>query len=157
MQDHWTFRNPKPIRPIRELDEMRRRFEEEFARPFVRAVWEHIPEEEKGWAPAIDVFKQGDNFIVKTELPGVKQEDIDVSIVEGSLVIKGAKKADPVVKNEDYERNEIEYGPFYRTIGLPSSVDTAKIAAAVKDGVLTITLNCVAAAKPQKVVIKSES
>ncbi|MBI4295574.1 MAG: hypothetical protein HY667_00505 [Chloroflexi bacterium] len=63
------FRRRPPLRPFRELEEMRRRFEDEVTRPFMRAIWERIPEEDRGWSPAIDLYEKGDTFIVKAELP----------------------------------------------------------------------------------------
>ena len=88
--ERWRpVRGRVPFRPPRELEELRRRFEDEIARPFIRAIWEHIPEEVKGWAPSIDVFEKGDNFVVKVELPGMKQEDIDVSVSDDTVTVKG--------------------------------------------------------------------
>ncbi len=153
--ERWRpLRGRVPLRPIRELEEMRRRFEDDIARPFIRAIWEHIPEEVKGWAPSIDVFEKGDNFVVKVELPGMKQEDVDVSVSDDTLTIKGERKPESSVKDEDYYRSEIAYGSFYRSIALPSSVDTKNIEAVYEDGILRVTLQRAAGAKPKKVNIQ---
>ena len=61
-----------PLRPLRELEQWGRRFEDDFTRPFMRAVWDQIPEEEKGWAAPVDLYEKRDIVIAKVELPGVK-------------------------------------------------------------------------------------
>lgn len=142
------------FRPVRELEEMRRRFEDDFVRPVMHAVWERIPEEVKGWSPSVDIIEGGDTFEVKIELPGMKQTDVDVSVTDDMLAIKGERKPEGGVKNEDYYRNEIAYGTFYREIGLPAAVDTRNIEAVYEDGILRITLQRPAGAKPKKVNIQ---
>src|ERR1035437_3540196 len=93
-----------PMRPLRELEELGRRFDNEFTHPFVRAILDRVPEEEKDWAVAIDLYEKGDIVIAKVELPGVKQEDIDVSVSDDVLTVKGEKKTESTVKDEDYLR-----------------------------------------------------
>ncbi len=143
-----------PFRPIPELEEMRRRFEEDIVRPAMRAIWERIPEEQKGWAPPIDVIEKSDNFVVKVELPGMKQEDIDVSVSDDTVTIKGERKPESGIKDEDYDRSEIAYGSFYRSVVLPSSVDTKNIEAVYEDGVLRVTLQRASGATPKKVTVQ---
>jgi HSP20 family protein len=153
--ERWRFhQGSRHSRPIRELEEMRRRFEDDIVRPVMHAVWEHIPEEAKAWSPSMDVFEKGDDFEVKVELPGIKQEDVDVSISDGKLTIKGERTPDSKVKDEDYYRSEIAYGSFYRSIALPSSVDTRNIDAMYEDGILRVTLQRAAGAKPKKINIQ---
>ena len=76
-----------PWRSFRDLEEMQRRFDDILGRPFVPAVWRRIPTMEMGWAPAIDVFEKDDRFVVKAELPGMKEEDINISVVGDTLTI----------------------------------------------------------------------
>ena len=144
---------PTPWRPIRELEEMRWWFDEDIARPFMRGVWERIPEEEKSWAPSIDTFEMDDSYVVKVELPGMKLEDIDVSVSDDALTVKGQKKPESGVKDEDYYRSEIAYGSFSRTITLPSTADTKNIEASYEDGMLRIRLPRTAEATPKKVTV----
>jgi HSP20 family protein len=146
-------RDPLPFRNIRELEEMRRRFDEDVVRPVMRAVWERIPEEVKSWSPAVDVFEKGDNLMIKVELPGMKQEDIDVYVTQDKLTIKGERKPESGVKDADYFRSEVAYGGFYRSIDLPFSVDNKIIEAIYSDGVLRITLQRAAGSKPNRVTI----
>ncbi|MBI4188446.1 MAG: Hsp20/alpha crystallin family protein [Chloroflexi bacterium] len=141
-------------RAPRELEEMRRRFEEDVVRPVMRAVWERIPEEVKGWSPSIDIFEKGDSVIVKVELPGMKQEDIDAFISGDTLTLKGERKPESGIKEENYDRSEIAYGNFYREVELPSGVDTKNIEAVYEDGILRITLQKAAGAKPKKVTVQ---
>ena len=140
-----------PWRPFRELEEWDRRFDDLFGRPLSR--W---PVEEKGWMPAVDVFEKEDKFVVKAELPGMKEEDIDVSVVGDTLNIKGEKKTESEVKDEDYYRSERTYGSFHRSIGLPSSVDSSKIEANYEDGVLEVSLPKFAEVKPKKIAVSAK-
>src|SRR5208283_2375301 len=93
VMEKWKTGRVSPSwRPLPELEEMRRWFENDVAGPVIRAVYERIPEEQKSWAPRIEVFETSDNFVVKAELPGIKYEDIDVSAGDDELMIKGEKK-----------------------------------------------------------------
>lgn len=111
---------------------------------------------EDGWMPAIDVFEKDDKFVVKAELPGMKKEDIDVSVVGDMLNIKGEKKTETELKEENYYRSERSYGSFFRSIPLPSTVDADKIEANYEDGVLEVTLPKVAKVKPKKVKVSAK-
>jgi len=147
-------RDPMPFRPIRELDEIRRRFDEDVVRPVMHAVWERIPEEAKSWSPAMDIYEKGDNLVIKIELPGMKQEDIDLYVVEDSLTIKGKRDPDAGIKEDDYFRSEFAYGNIFRTVDLPYSVDTKNIDAVYEDGLLRVTLQRTAGSKPKKVTVQ---
>ena len=106
--------------------------------------------------PAVDVFEKGDKFVVKAEIPGMKEEDIDVSVAGNMLVIKGEKKTESEVKEADYYQCERAYGSFYRSIPLPSTVDTDKIEADFEDGVLEVTLPKSAEVKSKKVAVSAK-
>ena len=104
-----------------------------------------------GWTPALDVFEEKDNFVVKAELPGMKKEGIEVSFHAGSLSISGERKSE--TQNEDAEvyRAERFFGRFQRTVTLPAAVAADKVKAAYKDGVLTVTLPKNEEAKPKQI------
>jgi HSP20 family protein len=104
-----------------------------------------------GWTPALDVYEGKDSFVVKAELPGMKKEDIEVSLHDGSLSISGERKTE--TKHEDAEvyRAERFFGRFQRTVTLPTAVAADKVKAAYKDGVLTITLPKTEEAKPKQI------
>jgi HSP20 family protein len=155
--ERWQpSRGVAPWRPFRELEEMERRFEDIFGRPFAPAVWRRFPVREMAWAPAVEVFEKEDKFVVKADLPGVKEKDIDVSIEGDMLTIKGEKQSESEVKEESYYCCERSYGSFYRSISLPSKVDAGKIEADYEDGVLEVTLPKKAEAKAKKVTVSAK-
>jgi len=145
-----------PWRPFTGLEEMERRLEDIFGRPFLPAVWRRSPMLETGWAPAIEVFEKEDKFVVKAELPGMREEDIDVSIVGNTLTIKGERKAESEVKEEDYYCCERSYGSFSRSIAVPSNVDAKKIEASFEYGVLDVSLPKVPEVKPKKIAVSAK-
>jgi HSP20 family protein len=151
-EEKWRPEQNPPFRPIPELEEMRRKFDEDIVRPVMKAIWERIPEEARAWSPPMDLVEQGDTFLVKFDLPGVKLENIDVLVTDSELTVKGERPRE-VVKKEDYRRSEISYGAFYRSVMLPSTVDTAMVDAIYEDGVLRIMLQRAEGAKPRKVNI----
>jgi HSP20 family protein len=105
--------------------------------------------------PALNLSEKEDNFYVRAELPGVKPEDLDISVVEGRLLIRGERKIDVEEQKASYHRREREAGFFRRTIGLPVRVDPGKVSASMKNGVLTITLPKSEEAKPKKITVKT--
>ena len=112
--------------------------------------------EQRGWTPAIEVFEKEDRFLVKAELPGMKEEDIDISAVGDTLTIKGERKVESEVKEEDYYCCERSYGSFFRSIALPSHVDAQKIEASYEDGVLEVSLPKIPEVKPKKISVSAK-
>ena len=106
-----------------------------------------------GWAPALDVHEDKDSFIVRTELPGLKREDIEVSLHDGALLISGERKAEVKQEGVEVHRQERYYGKFQRALTLPAPVAADQIKAQYKDGVLTVTLPKVEEAKPKEIDI----
>jgi HSP20 family protein len=106
-----------------------------------------------GWAPALDVQEDKDSFVVRTELPGLKREDIEVSLHDGVLVISGERKAEGTQAGVETLRQERFYGKFQRALTLPKPVAADKITAQYKDGVLSVTLPKVEEAKPKQIDI----
>jgi HSP20 family protein len=104
-----------------------------------------------GWTPALDVYENKDNFVVKAELPGMKKEDIEVSLHDGSLSISGERKTESKHEEGGVYRAERFFGRFQRTVTLPTAVAADKVKAAYNDGVLTITLPKTEEAKPKKI------
>ena len=144
-----------PWRPLRELEGLEHNLEDVFGRLLPRE-WRRLPLEEKGWAPAVDVFEREDKFVVKAELPGMKEDDIDVSVVGDTLTIKGEKKSESEVKEEDYYRSERSYGSFFRSLTLPATIDTRGIEASYEDGVLEVNLPEAHEVKPKKVTVSAK-
>jgi HSP20 family protein len=104
-----------------------------------------------GWTPALDVYEQKDNFVVKAELPGMKKEDITVSLHDGSLSISGERKSETRHEDAEVYRAERFFGRFQRTVTLPAPVAPDKVKAQYKDGVLTVTLPKTEEAKPKQI------
>ena len=109
-----------------------------------------------GWLPAVDVIEEKDTIRLVAELPGVKPEDVKISLENNVLTIAGEKKKDEEVKDERVRRYERTYGAFERTFTLPATIDPNKIVAKYEAGLLTITLPKVEAAKPKLITVKIE-
>lgn len=107
------------------------------------------------WHPAIDAYRENGNLITKVELPGLTEKDVDVSMVENTLVIKGEKKREKEVKREDFYRIERAEGAFERRITLPSDVDGEKVKAKMKNGVLTVTIPVKEEVKPKEIKVEA--
>src|SRR5262245_28114275 len=104
------------------------------------------------WTPAVDIFEiENHDLVLKAELPGMTREDIEVTVENGTLVLKGQKKFDTDVKDEHYRRIERSYGQFFRSFTLPSTVDSSRVAADYKNGVLTVKLPFREEAKPRTI------
>jgi HSP20 family protein len=101
------------------------------------------------WAPRMDVFEKDGNLVVKAELPGVKKEDIQLTLDRGDLEIRGERKAESEVKEDDYYHVERSYGGFYRRLPLPFEVNAERIQANYSEGVLEISIPRPAEEKPQ--------
>ena len=107
-----------------------------------------------GWCPALDIAEKDDSVVVRVELPGLKSEDIEISVDRNMLTVSGEKKDESETTGENSYHVERRYGKFTRTISLPGEVNTDKIEAAQHEGVLTITLPKSEAAKPRKISVK---
>jgi HSP20 family protein len=92
------------------------------------------------WRPMVDTYEKDDAIVVKAELPGVDKEDISIDVNNNVLTIKGERKHDDEVKEENYHRRERFYGHFQRAFTLPDNVDAEKIDAKYNDGVLEVTV-----------------
>jgi len=105
------------------------------------------------WAPAVDIFEHEGNLVLKAELPGIEPKDVDVRVENNVLTLRGERKFENEVKREQYHRVERAYGTFSRSFTLPNVVDTDKIKAEFKDGVLRVTLPQREEAKPKQITI----
>lgn len=106
------------------------------------------------WVPPVDIFQSGDNeLVLKAELPDMTREDIDVTVENGTLTIRGDKKVSADVKDEQFHHIERRYGSFSRSFSLPRTVDTAKVVAEYKNGVLTVRLPLREDAKPRQIKV----
>jgi HSP20 family protein len=109
------------------------------------------------WTPSCDVFEDKENLKIVLELPGVKQEDVKISVENQILTIRGEKKQIAEENSERWHRYERTYGSFERTFTLPSSVDAERVQATVDHGVLTVTLPKSEKSKPKEIPVRSGS
>ncbi len=107
-----------------------------------------------GWTPAFDVYEEKDNYVVKAELPGMRREDINVSIQGGDLVISGERKSETTTEQAAVYRAERYFGKFQRAVSLPTSVSARDVRAEYKDGVLTVMLPKSEESKPKQIEVK---
>lgn len=143
-----------PWRPFREIDRIRREMDRLWDSFFERrpARVEEVSE----WFPSLDVSETATDYIVKVEVPGIDPKDIDISLMNNLLTIKGEKKQEKEEKDENYHLIERSYGSFTRSIRLPSQVQSDKINATYKNGVLRITLPKTEEAKKKEIKIQIE-
>jgi len=131
-------------------DAMDRLFEESFVRPS-RLLGAPVA----GTVP-LDIYQQDNNIIVKASVPGVKPEDIEVTVLGDTLTIKGEMKEEKEIKEEHVIRRERRFGAFSRSVTLPTPVDTNKASATFENGVLTLTLPVAEEAKPKTIQVKAK-
>lgn len=105
------------------------------------------------WAPAVDIYETENEVVVKADLPDVAEKDIDVRVENNTLTIRGERKFDQTVKEDNFLRVERAYGTFSRSFSLPNTVNTEGIQATYKDGVLKVELPKRAESKPKQVKI----
>jgi HSP20 family protein len=106
-----------------------------------------------GWSPPLDLYQDKENVYAKLELPGVKKEDVSISLHEGVLTISGERKEEVEATKSETYRNERYFGRFHRSVTLPMTVDASKVKAAYTDGILTVTLPKTEEAKPRQIPV----
>lgn len=106
------------------------------------------------WVPAVDIVETPEKIVMRAEVPGIPQEQIDLQVADGVLTLKGERKFEKEENKENYHRIERAYGQFQRSFTLPTSVDAEKIAATYEAGVLTVDLPKREENKPKKVSVK---
>ena len=109
------------------------------------------------FVPPVDVYEDAHKVVLKLEVPGVKQDDLDIRVENQTLTVKGERKFEKEEKEENFHRIERSYGTFLRSFTLPQTIDTDNVAASYDDGVLTVTLSKKAEAKPKQVKISPTS
>ncbi len=140
--------------PWAELARMEREMEDLFSRFFgdVASRWQG---ETRVWAPDIDMIDRKDEVVFRTDLPGLDQKDIEATVQEGTLTIRGQRKEEREEKDEDYYVAERWAGSFSRTVPLPAGVDADRVKATFKNGVLEVHLPKSAQAQEKKIEIKA--
>jgi HSP20 family protein len=105
------------------------------------------------WTPALDLYEGKEEFVVRAELPGMKKEDIEITLHEGALSVSGERKSEVYPEESEAHRRERFFGRFQRTLELPKPVKAQEVKANYKDGILTITLPKTEEAKPRQIQV----
>lgn len=105
------------------------------------------------WAPAVDIYEDENALVIKADLPDMNERDLDIRVENNTLIVKGERKFEQKVKEENYLRIERTYGSFSRSFSLPNTVNTEAIKAEYKNGVLTVELPKRAESKPKQVKV----
>ena len=137
----------------RDMDRMMEDFFGRRARPWLPERW-FRREELDLKAPTMDVYEEKDEIVVKAELPGIDKENIEVNLTDHTLTIKGEKKKEEEVKEENYYRSERSYGSFFRTLELPTAVHGDKVKASFKNGILEVRMPKTEEAKAKEIKVK---
>lgn len=140
--------------PFRELATMQDRINRVFGEVYARR-----PEDDltlRGdWIPPVDIYEnEKGEIVIKAELPGMTKEEIDLRVENNTLTIRGERKRQAEVKEEQYHRVERTYGSFTRSFSLPGTVDSARVSADYKDGLLTVSLPLKEEAKPRQIQVR---
>jgi HSP20 family protein len=137
----------EPFRDVSDIQqEVNRLFDSFFGRPAMQAT-------ERMWVPPVDMYETKDDLHVSFELPGVREKEVNVSITNDVLSVKGERKWDTEIKDEGYHRVERVYGKFERAVPLPMPVQADKVKATYRDGVLEIRLPKAEEVKPKEIKI----
>jgi len=128
----------------------------DFDRLFREAFSSHLGNTElstRSWAPPVDIYETEDAIVLKAELPGVDPKDVEVRVEDNTLYLKGERKFQKEVKEQNYHRVERSYGSFARSFSLPNSISSDRVKAEFKDGLLTLTMPKREEAKPKTIKI----
>ncbi len=139
----------EPRRFMAPLEEMERWFDDFFRRPRFGPPW--FPQlrghEEVEVTPFVDMYEEGNDVVIKAEIPGMNKENLDVTLDEDTITISGEKKAEEKVERKDFYRLERSFGSFRRSLRLPVETETDKATASFKDGILDVRIPKTAGAK----------
>jgi HSP20 family protein len=149
----------EPAREVTPFEEAERWFEAAFRRPF--SLFSHRwprfrAMEMEDVSPSMDIFEENGNVVVKAELPGMKKEDIEVTVTDHTMRISGEKKREDKIEKKNYYWEERSYGSFARSVQLPSEVQTDKVEAKFKDGILEVRIPKTEEAKSKEKKVKVE-
>jgi HSP20 family protein len=138
--------------PFRDLMTAQRDFDRLFREAF-SPVFGETELSTRAWAPPVDIYETDNDIVLKAELPGVDPKDVEIRVEDNNLYLKGERKFEKEVKEENYHRVERSYGSFSRSFSLPNSISADKVKAEYKDGLLTLTMPKREEAKPKTIKI----
>ena len=137
--------------PFRELEDVSNRLNRIFGRPLGRTESNNEMLAMADWTPSADISETDTAYLIKAEIPGVKKEDVKVTIQDGMLTIQGERKMEKEEKDKKFHRIERSYGSFMRSFRVPDDADESAVKAEFKDGMLNVTLGKSAKAKPKSI------
>ncbi len=126
--------------PFRELEDVSTRLNRIFGRTLARSESGNEMLAVADWAPTVDISETDTAYLIKGEIPGVKKEDVKVTIEDGMLTIQGERKQEKEEKGKKFHRVECSYGSFMRSFRVPDDADENKVKAEFKDGMINVTL-----------------
>jgi HSP20 family protein len=150
-----TYRPMGWLSPFERMDEM---FDEFIRRPLGRPLLNRFPRimEEIAPSPSVDIFEEKDDVVLKTELPGMTKDDIEINLTDNMITLSGVKKHEEKIEEKNYYRCERSYGSFKRSFNLPAEVQSDKAKASFKNGVLEVRIPKTEEARKKAVKIKIE-
>lgn len=139
--------------PFRDLISIQERMNRLFDQTLGRTRAEEEGIAASAWAPSVDIYETPDRVVMKAELPGLTREDVEINVRDNTLSLRGERKFEKDVREENYLRIERAYGSFQRSFTLPATIQQDKIKAVFKDGVLEVTLPKAEEARPKQIKI----
>ncbi|MGE5246961.1 MAG: Hsp20/alpha crystallin family protein [Verrucomicrobiota bacterium] len=139
--------------PARELSTLHSRVNRLFGEAFGPPMYPAEQTTPGAWAPAVDIFETENEIVLEVELPGVARDQVHVEVDDGVLHLRGERKFEKDVKEENYHRIERAYGTFQRSFTLPDSVDPEKVSAELKSGILEVRIGKREQAKPKQIQV----
>jgi HSP20 family protein len=131
-------------------DEMNRMFNQFFRGGGEEGSWGHST-----WTPPVDIYETDDALVFQADLPGVDKDEVSIEVHNNTLILRGERKHDAAVTEDNYHRVERAYGPFQRSFVLPTMVDQEKVQASYHEGMLELRLPKLESAKPRRIAIQS--
>jgi HSP20 family protein len=141
--------------PIKEFAQLQDAMSQFFDDRVGRWPWRES-QDLSAWAPAVDVYEDAEQMRLTAELPGLDPKEVDIRIENGLLTLRGERKLEKEEKQENYHRIETRYGSFVRSFALPNYVDTDKVRAEFKNGLLNVFLPKREESKPKQIKVKVE-
>ena len=138
--------------PFREFEDILRRYSEPTGRNLLNREQESVLS--ASWTPSVDINETKDAYVVKGELPGVDKDNVDISIEDNLLVIRGEKKVEKESEEDKFHRKECVYGSFERSFSLPKQVDINNVEASFDNGVLKLNIPKAEEAKPKQIQVQ---
>jgi HSP20 family protein len=139
--------------PLKEMSLLHNHFSRFFSDPFIPAEMAGDEGSRNVWHPAVDIFEKDGKMVIKAELPGMDKKDISLDIQNGVLTLRGERRYDNEVKEENFYRKEMSHGTFVRSFTLPADVEAERITAEFKDGILTVEVPAPETRKPKQITV----